>query len=100
MPHQKKTDKEVPVFGNPTVSTVGGCQTNKNSTNEIDFVIQTEKIHLIEVKAEENLKSKSLRSVLEEHKELEGWRFSMSPYRKLTRITNVPLYLIEDWLSV
>lgn len=74
--------------------------TNKNSTNEIDFVIQTEKIHLIEVKAEENLKSKSLKSVLEEHEELEGWRFSMSSYRELTRITNVPLYLIEDWLSV
>lgn len=74
--------------------------TNKNSTNEIDFVIQTEKIHLIEVKAEENLKSKSLKAVLEEYEELEGWRFSMSPYRKLTRITNVPLYLIEDWLSV
>lgn len=74
--------------------------TNKNSTNEIDFVIQTEKIHLIEVKAEENLKSKSLKSVLEEYEELEGWRFSMSPYRELTRITNVPLYLIEDWLSV
>lgn len=74
--------------------------TNKNSTNEIDFVIQTEKIHLIEVKAEENLKSKSLKSVLEEHEELEGWRFSMSPYRELTKITNVPLYLIEDWLSV
>lgn len=72
--------------------------TNKNSTNEIDFVIQTEKIHLIEIKAEENLKSKSLKSVLEEHEELEGWRFSMSPYRELTRIMNVPLYLMEDWL--
>ncbi len=73
--------------------------TNKNSTNEIDFVIQTEKIHLIEVKAEENLKSKSLKSVLEDHEELEGWRFSMSPYRELAKITDIPLYLVEDWLS-
>lgn len=73
--------------------------TNKNSTNEIDFVIQMDQIHLIEVKAEENLKSKSLQTVLNEHQNMDGWRFSMSKYRERNRIINIPLYLIQEWLK-
>jgi len=62
---------------------------------EVDFVIQDEDCILpIEVKAEENLRSRSLRSFLEQNKELTGFRFSMSGYREQDRITNIPLYAL------
>ncbi len=46
----------------------------------------------IEVKSEENLKSKSLSAFLVQHENMHGVRFSMSPYREQERMTNVPLY--------
>lgn len=70
--------------------------TNDNSTVEIDFVIETNDIHPIEVKAEENLRSKSLKSVLEGSDYI-GYRFSMSPYRNNSSIVNIPLYLIQNY---
>lgn len=72
---------------------------NENSTMEIDFVIQTSKVYPIEVKAEENLKSKSLSSVLKQNEELFGIRFSMSNYREQDRMVNVPLYLAEEYFT-
>ena len=64
-----------------------------NSQLEIDFVIQNGvDIVPIEVKAEENLQAKSLRTVLQKHPGLKAVRFSMSPYREQEQITNVPLY--------
>ena len=65
---------------------------------EIDFVIQKEVVHPIEVKAEENLKSKSLQSVRREDPEMTAWRFSMSDYRDQGWLVNVPLYLVQEWL--
>ena len=60
---------------------------------EIDFIIQQEtQIVPIEVKAEENLQSKSLKTILQNNAEMHGVRFSMSPYREQERMTNVPLY--------
>lgn len=70
----------------------------ENSTLEIDFLIQKEVIHPIEVKAEENVKSKSLRTVYENNTALAPWRFSMSGYRTQDWMTNVPLYAIADWV--
>ncbi|MBR1798785.1 MAG: ATP-binding protein [Bacteroidales bacterium] len=65
----------------------------ENSPLEIDFIIQNgSRIVPIEVKAEENLKSKSLSTFLQQHDEMHGIRFSMSPYREQERMTNVPLY--------
>jgi predicted AAA+ superfamily ATPase len=60
---------------------------------EIDFIIQ-QGTHTvpIEVKAEENLQSKSLKTVLQDNTEMHGVRFSMSGYREQERMTNVPLY--------
>ena len=60
---------------------------------EIDFIIQ-QGTHIvpIEVKAEENLQSKSLKTVLQDNAEMHGVRFSMSGYREQERMTNVPLY--------
>lgn len=69
---------------------------NENSTSEIEFVLQTDKVYPIEVKAEENLKSKSLSTVLKTDSNLRGIRFSMSNYRKEKQMVNVPLYL-ADW---
>ncbi len=65
----------------------------ENSPLEIDFMIQDgSRIVPIEVKSEENLKSKSLSAFLEQNANAHGIRFSMSPYREQERMTNVPLY--------
>ncbi|MBR2684450.1 MAG: ATP-binding protein [Erysipelotrichaceae bacterium] len=72
---------------------------NDNSTMKIDFVIQKERIYPIEVKAEENLRSKSLRTVLDSNTSLFGWRFSMSGYREQDRMVNVPLYYAQEWMK-
>ncbi len=71
--------------------------TNENSTMEIDFVIQTEKVYPIEVKAEVNLKAKSLSSVLKQNENLTGIRFSMANYKEQERMVNVPLALTEEY---
>ena len=73
---------------------------NENSTLEIDFVVQKENVYPIEVKAEENLKSRSLRTVVDNNKELKGWRFSMSGYRDQEWMVNVPLFAVEEWLQI
>lgn len=66
-----------------------------NSRGEIDFLLQQEENILpIEVKAEENLQAKSLRSFIERNPGLEGIRLSMSPYRKQDWLTNYPLYSV------
>lgn len=60
---------------------------------EIDFLIQHDSdIVPIEAKAEENLRSKSLSTFVEQHSGLHGIRFSMSDYREQSWMTNVPLY--------
>ncbi len=41
---------------------------------------------------DENLQSKSLKTILQKHKDLTAIRFSMSPYREQERMTNMPLY--------
>jgi len=66
-----------------------------NATAEIDFVIQYQnEIIPVEVKAEENLKSKSLKTYVEKFSPNTAIRTSMSPYRKETWLTNIPLYAI------
>lgn len=74
--------------------------TNEDSSLEIDFLIQYgNTIFPIEVKAEENLQSKSLKSFLSKNPALHGVRFSLSPYREQENLTNVPLYCIEEFLT-
>lgn len=69
---------------------------NENSTMEIDFVIQHESTVIpIEVKAEENLRAKSLRQYIVDNPGLHGIRFSMSPYREQEWMKNVPLYAVK-----
>ena len=69
---------------------------NDNSTLEIDFVVQHD-THIIpiEVKAEENLRAKSLRQFVTDNHGLHGVRFSMSDYREQDWLTNVPLWAVK-----
>lgn len=67
-----------------------------NSRGELDFLVQRgSDILPVEVKAEENLKSKSLRSFVERNPALHGVRLSMSPYREQDWMTNYPLYSVQ-----
>ena len=62
-------------------------------------MLQKNKVYPVEVKAEENLMSKSLRSVVSSGDGLTGWRFSMSDYREQDWMVNVPLYLAGEWIK-
>ena len=67
----------------------------ENSKGEIDFLVQDKgRVIPVEVKAEENLKSRSLRSFVSSYEGMHGIRFSMSDYRKQDWMTNIPLYAI------
>jgi len=69
----------------------------KNSKGEVDFLVQVqEKVIPIEVKAEENLKSKSLKAFVEKYKLNTSIRISMSNYRKEHILLNYPLYGLYD----
>jgi predicted AAA+ superfamily ATPase len=68
---------------------------SNNSIAEIDFIIQIEgKVYPIEVKAEENLKAKSLKVFSEKYKVPVSIRTSMSGYRKENWLINIPLFAI------
>ena len=67
--------------------------TASNATAEVDFVLQSQnEIIPIEVKAEENLKSKSLKVYVEKYTPKTAIRTSMSKFRQEDWLTNVPLY--------
>lgn len=71
----------------------------ENSTLEIDFIVQKEELYPIEVKAEENIKSKSLRTVFEGNPKVNPCRFSMLNYKQQDWMTNVPLYAAAEWIA-
>lgn len=69
---------------------------NVQSKNEIDFLIQIKSdVIPIEVKAEENLKSKSLKAYVDKFKPSYAIRFSMSDYKEQDWIVNVPLWCVK-----
>lgn len=60
---------------------------------ELDFLMQAGNFLVpIEVKAEENLRSKSLRQFTMDYPNAKAIRLSMSDYRKQDWLTNIPLY--------
>ncbi len=68
----------------------------ENSQGEVDFLIQHQgNIIPIEVKAEENLKAKSLKSLVEKYKLDSSIRISMSDFRKQAILINYPLYALN-----
>ena len=70
--------------------------TETKSEGEIDFLIQKEsQIVPIEVKAEENLRAKSLRCFCNKYHPALAIRTSMSNYRQQDWMTNIPLWMIS-----
>ncbi|GHS90047.1 ATPase [Bacteroidia bacterium] len=77
-----------------------GYWTNEKSTNEVDFVIQNEgDITPIEVKATENLQSRSFKFFCEKYKPQTAIRTSLSDFRHESWMTNVPLYIIGNFFN-
>lgn len=70
---------------------------NDRSACEVDFIVDTgERIIPVEVKAEINLKAKSLKSFREKfHPEI-SVRTSMADYRQEDWLINLPLYAVEE----
>ncbi|MFU2115150.1 ATP-binding protein [[Pasteurella] aerogenes] len=65
----------------------------EKGTAEVDFVVQQKQAVIpIEVKAEENLKAKSLKVYVEQFQPEYALRFSMADYREQDWLVNVPLY--------
>jgi predicted AAA+ superfamily ATPase len=76
-----------------------GYWTNDKSTAEVDFVVQHKgKVIPIEVKAGENLKAKSFKFFCEKYKPQTAIRTSLSDFRQESWMTNVPLYIIGNYL--
>jgi uncharacterized protein len=65
------------------------------NTSELDFLIEKEStITGIEVKAEENLKAKSLKVFNSKYPDANCIRLSLSSFRKEEWLTNIPLYAV------
>lgn len=84
---QLKSDKDIPIF----------YWSAERATAELDFLVQLETYVVpIEVKAEENLQAKSLKSFVEKYNTKVNVRTSMSDYRKEDWLINIPLYSIGN----
>jgi len=66
------------------------------SLAEVDFVVQSfGHVFPIEVKAEENLQAKSLKSFYQKYPNTKAIRTSLSDYREQDWLINLPLYAIQ-----
>ena len=73
--------------------------TTENSSGEIDFMIQQSTYCIpIEVKAEENLRAKSLRAFCDKYHPELAIRSSMSNFREQEWMKNVPLYALANYV--
>lgn len=71
--------------------------TNDRGSCEVDFVVDTgERIVPVEVKAEVNLKAKSLKTYREKFNPEISIRASMADYKKEEGLVNLPLYAVEQ----
>lgn len=69
----------------------------ENSRGEIDFLLQSARgIVPVEVKAEENLRAKSLKAFREKYNPEVSLRISMSDYRREEWMVNLPLYCVNE----
>ena len=67
-----------------------------NSSQEVDFLIQRGmEVIPLEVKAEKNVKAKSLKQFVLENASRQAYRLSMNEYRQEDWLTNLPLYAVE-----
>ena len=75
--------------------------TNDRGSCEVDFVVDTgEQIVPVEVKAEVNLRAKSLKTYQEKFSPVISIRTSMSDYKKEEWLVNLPLYAIDQLTAV
>ena len=75
--------------------------TNDRGSCEVDFVVDTgEKVVPVEVKAEVNLRAKSLKTYQEKFSPGVSIRTSMSDYKKEEWLVNLPLYAIDQIKAV
>lgn len=74
--------------------------TNDRGSCEVDFVVDTGDLIIpVEVKAEVNLRAKSLKTYQEKFSPAVSIRTSMTDYKKEDRLINLPLYAIEQLSS-
>lgn len=72
----------------------------ERSRIELDFVIQlSDNVYPVEVKAEENVKAKSMKLFIENNPHLKGIRLSMRNYENQSWIENIPLFAFREYLS-
>ena len=75
--------------------------TNDRGSCEVDFVIDIDnQIIPVEVKAEVNLKAKSLKTYRDKYSPGISIRTSMADYKKEEWLVNLPLYAVEEILSI
>lgn len=87
------------------LKTVDGLEiyyyTNDRGSCEVNFVVDTgEQIVPVEVKAEVNLKAKSLKTYREKYSPEISVRTSMADYKKEDWLVNLPLYAIEQIVAL
>ncbi len=71
--------------------------TNDRGTCEVDFIVDTgEAVIPVEVKAELNLKAKSLKTYREKFRPTLSVRTSMADYKEEEGLVNLPLYAVEE----
>lgn len=75
--------------------------TNDSGQCEVDFIVDNGELAVpVEVKAEVNLKAKSLKSYLDKFSPDIAVRTSMADYKKDNDLVNLPLYAIENLGSI
>ena len=82
-----KTNTNSPVF----------YWSSEKGISEVDYIIQLEKYNIpIEVKSNENLQAKSLKTFVQKYNTKVNVRTSMANYKKEEWLINIPLYLIGN----
>lgn len=72
----------------------------EKSRIELDFVIQlSDNVYPVEVKAEENVKAKSMKVFINSNPHLKGIRLSLKNYEDQSWIENIPLFAFLEYLS-
>lgn len=72
----------------------------EKSRIELDFVIQlSDNVYPVEVKAEENVKAKSMKVFIDSNPHLKGIRLSLKNYENQSWIENIPLFAFLEYLS-
>ena len=72
----------------------------EQSDGELDFIIQKDtNLIPMEVKAEENVRSRSLSQFIKKHPEYKGLRISMRGFQDQDWMLNIPLYAINRYLN-